>query len=151
MKSASFSVSGPSFLDLLEISMKRRNIVFQRIDDNLSEDKRDRVLKDFSLYRTKDKQVLLICLRTEAGYDFSAASNIFLMDPWWNPPAEEKILMRIIRSRKHGTVVRRFIVKDTLEERMQQLQSRKQQMSVEVVPVEKDRSARIEDLKMIFR
>ncbi|XP_040374412.1 DNA repair protein RAD5B isoform X2 [Rosa chinensis] len=117
-----------SFLDLLEISMKRRNIVFQRIDGNLSEDKRDRILKDFSLYRTKDKQ-----------------------DPWWNPAAEEKILMRIIRSRQHPTVVRRFIVKDTVEERMQQLQSRKQQMSVEVVPVEKDRSARIEDLKMIFR
>ncbi|XP_040374414.1 DNA repair protein RAD5B isoform X4 [Rosa chinensis] len=140
-----------SFLDLLEISMKRRNIVFQRIDGNLSEDKRDRILKDFSLYRTKDKQVLLICLRTEAGYDLSAASNIFLTDPWWNPAAEEKILMRIIRSRQHPTVVRRFIVKDTVEERMQQLQSRKQQMSVEVVPVEKDRSARIEDLKMIFR
>ncbi|KAM5553080.1 hypothetical protein ABKV19_025346 [Rosa sericea] len=140
-----------SFLDLLEISMKRRNIVFQRIDGNLSEDKRDRVLKDFSLYRTKDIQVLLICLRTEAGYDLSAASNIFLMDPWWNPAAEEKILMRIIRSRQRPTVVRRFIVKDTVEERMQQLQSRKQQTSVEVVRVEKDRSARIEDLKMIFR
>ncbi|XP_061993921.1 DNA repair protein RAD5B-like [Rosa rugosa] len=141
-----------SYLDLLEVSMKRRNIMFLRIDGNLTEDETNRVFNDFSLYRTKDKQVLLMCLRTEdVGHDLSAASNIFLMDPWWNPAVEEKTLMRIIRSRQHPTVVRRFIVKDTVEERMQQLQSRKQQMSVEVLPVEKDRWARIEDLKMIFR
>ena len=36
---------------------------------------------------------------------------IHLQDPWWNPAEEEKILMRIIRSRKRPTVVRRFIVK----------------------------------------
>lgn len=52
----------PSFLDLLEISMQRRNIVFLRIDGYLSEDRRNRDkrntnLKDFSRYHTKDKQV----------------------------------------------------------------------------------------------
>ncbi|XP_076935137.1 DNA repair protein RAD5B-like [Bidens hawaiensis] len=86
------------------------------------------------------------------GLNLTAASNVFLMDPWWNPAVEEQAIMRIHRIGQKRTVcVRRFIVKDTVEERMQQVQARKQRMIAGVLTDEEVRSARLEELKMLFR
>ncbi|CAK9174744.1 unnamed protein product [Ilex paraguariensis] len=116
-----------SFLDLLEIPLKSRGILFLRFDGKLSQKQRERVLKEFS--ETRDK-----------------------MDPWWNPAVEEQAIMRIHRIGQKRTVcVRRFIVKDTVEERMQQVQARKQRMIAGALTDEEVRSARIEELKMLFR
>lgn len=86
------------------------------------------------------------------GLNLTAASNVFIMDPWWNPAVEEQAIMRIHRIGQKRTVhVRRFIVKDTVEERMQQVQARKQRMIAGALTDEEVRSARIEELKMLFR
>ncbi|MCI39197.1 SWI/SNF-related matrix-associated actin-dependent regulator of chromatin subfamily A member 3-like 3-like, partial [Trifolium medium] len=46
------------------------------------------------------------------GLNLTAASNVFLMDPWWNPAVEEQAIMRIHRiGQKRKVTVRRFIVK----------------------------------------
>ncbi|CAK9183890.1 unnamed protein product [Ilex paraguariensis] len=140
-----------SFLDLLEIPLKRRGILFLRFDGKLSQKQRERVLKEFS--ETRDKMVLLMSLKAGGvGLNLTAASNVFLMDPWWNPAVEEQAIMRIHRIGQKRTVcVRRFIVKDTVEERMQQVQARKQRMIAGALTDEEVRSARIEELKMLFR
>lgn len=140
-----------SFLDLLEIPLKRRGIGFLRFDGRLVQKQRERVLKEFS--ETKDKMVLLMSLKAGGvGLNLTAASNVFLMDPWWNPAVEEQAIMRIHRIGQKRTVrVRRFIVKDTVEERMQQVQARKQRMIAGALTDEEVRSARIEELKMLFR
>lgn len=84
--------------------------------------------------------------------NLTAASNVFLMDPWWNPAVEEQAVMRIHRIGQKRTVrVRRFIVKDTVEERLQQVQARKQRMITGALTDDEVRSARIEELKMLFR
>ncbi|GJR76865.1 sucrose synthase, partial [Tanacetum coccineum] len=98
-------------------------------------------------------EVLLMSLKA-GGVDLNltAASNVFLMDPWWNPAVEEQAIMRIHRIGQKRTVcVRRFIVKDTVEERMQQVQARKQRMIAGALTDEEVRSARLEELKMLFR
>ncbi|KAF4349866.1 hypothetical protein F8388_021766 [Cannabis sativa] len=136
-----------SFLDLLEIPMKKRRIGYLRYDGGLSQKQRERVLNEFN--ETKEKMVLLMSLRAGGvGLNLTAASN----DPWWNPAVEEQAIMRIHRIGQERTVsVRRFIVKDTLEERMQQVQARKQRMIAGALTDEEVRSARIEELKMLFR
>ncbi|PRQ36444.1 putative DNA helicase [Rosa chinensis] len=73
------------------------------------------------------------------------------MDPWWNPAVEEQAIMRIHRiGQKQTVTVRRFIVKDTVEEHLLQVQARKQRMIVGALTDEEVRSARIEELKMLF-
>ncbi|PWA38660.1 DNA/RNA helicase protein [Artemisia annua] len=140
-----------SFLDLLEIPLKRRKIGFLRFDGSLSQKNREKTLREFS--ETNDKMVLLMSLKAGGvGLNLTAASNVFLMDPWWNPAVEEQAIMRIHRIGQKRTVcVRRFIVKDTIEERMQQVQARKQRMIAGALTDEEVRSARLEELKMLFR
>ncbi|KAL0737049.1 hypothetical protein Bca4012_013259 [Brassica carinata] len=140
-----------SFLDLLEIPLRRRGIEFLRFDGKLAQKAREKVLKEFN--ETKQKTVLLMSLKAGGvGLNLTAASNVFLMDPWWNPAVEEQAIMRIHRIGQKRTVcVRRFIVKNTVEERMQQVQARKQRMIAGALTDEEVRSARLEELKMLFR
>ncbi|TYG55358.1 hypothetical protein ES288_D09G266500v1 [Gossypium darwinii] len=140
-----------SFLDLLEIPLKRKGIGFLRFDGKLAQKQRERVLKEFN--DTREKLVLLMSLKAGGvGLNLTAASNVFLMDPWWNPAVEEQAIMRIHRIGQKRTVsVRRFIVKETVEERMQQVQARKEKMIAGALTDEEVRSARIEELKMLFR
>ncbi|EOA12458.1 hypothetical protein CARUB_v10025760mg [Capsella rubella] len=116
-----------SFLDLLEIPLRRKGFEFLRFDGKLAQKGREKVLKEFN--ETKQKT-----------------------DPWWNPAVEEQAIMRIHRIGQKRTVcVRRFIVKGTVEERMQQVQARKQRMIAGALTDEEVRSARLEELKMLFR
>ncbi|XP_078167711.1 helicase protein with RING/U-box domain-containing protein [Carex rostrata] len=139
------------FMDLLEIALKRKNIGFLRFDGKLLQKQRERVLKEFS--ESKDKLVLLMSLKAGGvGLNLTAASNVFLMDPWWNPAVEEQAIMRIHRiGQKQQVQVRRFIVKDTVEERMQQVQAKKQRMISGALTDDEVRTTRIEELKMLFR
>lgn len=140
-----------SFLDLLEIPLERRGIGFLRFDGSLSQKQREKVLKEFN--ESKEKTVMLMSLKAGGvGLNLTAASNAFLMDPWWNPAVEEQAIMRIHRIGQKQTVkVRRFIVKDTVEERLLEVQARKQNMIAGALTDDDVRSARLEDLKMLFR
>ncbi|XP_004297995.1 PREDICTED: putative SWI/SNF-related matrix-associated actin-dependent regulator of chromatin subfamily A member 3-like 3-like [Fragaria vesca subsp. vesca] len=139
-----------AFLDLLEIPMKRRGIEFLRFDGKLTQPQRERVLDEFN--ESTVRRVLLMSLKTGGvGLNLTAASNVFIMDPWWNPAVEEQAIMRIHRiGQKRTVTVRRFIVKDTVEERLLQVQARKQRMIAGALTDEEVRSARIEELKMLF-
>uniref|UniRef100_A0ACD5ZUR4 Uncharacterized protein n=1 Tax=Avena sativa TaxID=4498 RepID=A0ACD5ZUR4_AVESA len=140
-----------SFFDLLEIPLEQKGIKFLRFDGKLSQKHREKVLREFS--ESQDKLVLLMSLKAGGvGLNLTAASNVFLMDPWWNPAVEEQAIMRIHRiGQKRAVQVRRFIVKDTVEERMQQVQARKQRMISGALTDEEVRSSRIEQLKMLFK
>ncbi|KAF8392233.1 hypothetical protein HHK36_022575 [Tetracentron sinense] len=140
-----------SFLDLLQIPLNNRGIGFLRFDGKLSQKHRERVLKEFN--DTDENLVLLMSLKAGGvGLNLTAACNVFLMDPWWNPAVEEQAIMRIHRIGQKQTVcVRRFIVKDTVEEKMQLVQARKQRMIAGALTDEEVRTARIEELKMLFR
>ncbi|CAK9866134.1 unnamed protein product [Sphagnum jensenii] len=140
-----------AFLDLLEIPLKRKKFQFVRLDGTLSQQQREKVLKQFS--SNTSILVMLISLKAGGvGINLTAASNAFLLDPWWNPAVEEQAIMRIHRIGQTKAVsIKRFIVKGTVEERMQQVQARKQRMVAGALNNEEVRSARIEELKMLFR
>nr|GMD50443.1 putative SWI/SNF-related matrix-associated actin-dependent regulator of chromatin subfamily A member 3-like 3 [Ipomoea batatas] len=73
-------------------------------------------------------------------------------DPWWNPAVEEQAIMRIHRIGQKRTVcVRRFIVKETVEERMQYILRLKTEDDARALTDYEVRSTRIEELKMLFR
>ncbi|KAJ0028414.1 hypothetical protein Pint_35943 [Pistacia integerrima] len=54
---------------------------------------------------------------------------MFLQDPWWNPAVEEQVVMHIHRiGQTKRVMINRFIVKGTVEERMEAVQALKQWM-----------------------
>ncbi|GAU35011.1 hypothetical protein TSUD_103340 [Trifolium subterraneum] len=139
-----------AFLDLLQIPFTRNKISFVRLDGTLSLQQREKVIKQFS--EDSDIQVLLMSLKAGGvGINLTAASNAFVMDPWWNPAVEEQAVMRIHRIGQTKTVaIKRFIVKGTVEQRMEAVQARKQRMISGALTDQEVRSARIEELKMLF-
>lgn len=139
-----------AFLDLLEIPLTRNKISFLRLDGTLNLHQRERVIKKFS--EESDIMVLLMSLKAGGvGINLTAASNAFVLDPWWNPAVEEQAVMRIHRIGQTKTVtIKRFIIKGTVEERMEAVQARKQRMISGALTDQEVRSARIEELKMLF-
>ncbi|TKY53702.1 SWI/SNF-related matrix-associated actin-dependent regulator [Spatholobus suberectus] len=139
-----------SFFDLLENPLRRRGIGFLRYDGKLTQKQREKVLDEFN--ETREKRVLLMSLKAGGvGLNLTAASNVFIMDPWWNPAVEEQAIMRIHRiGQNRRVIVRRFIMKDTVEDRLQLVQARKQRMISGALTDDEVRTARIQDLKMLF-
>ncbi|XP_038894922.1 DNA repair protein RAD5A [Benincasa hispida] len=139
-----------AFLDLLQVPLSRSNIPFLRLDGTLSQQQREKVIKEFS----EDNGILVLLMSLKAGgvgINLTAASNAFVLDPWWNPAVEEQAVMRIHRIGQTKSVkIKRFIVKGTVEERMEAVQARKQRLISGALTDQEVRSARIEELKMLF-
>ncbi|RLM78541.1 hypothetical protein C2845_PM12G15810 [Panicum miliaceum] len=139
-----------AFLDLLQIPLSRNNFSFARLDGTLNLQQREKVIKEFS----EDRGILVLLMSLKAGgvgINLTAASSAFVMDPWWNPAVEEQAVMRIHRIGQTKTVsIKRFIVKGTVEERMEAVQARKQRMISGALTDQEVRTARIEELKMLF-
>lgn len=64
------------------------------------------------------------------GLNLVAADYVFVLDPWWNPAAELQAIDRAHRIGQEKTVfVYRFLSKDTVEEKIRDLQSSKRELS----------------------
>jgi len=86
---------------------------------------RDSTLKDFR----EDPQCRVLLMSLKAGgvaLNLTVADHIFLMDPWWNPAAENQAIDRTHRFGQYRPIKAiRFIAEDTVEERILQLQEKK--------------------------
>ena len=64
------------------------------------------------------------------GLNLTAADYVFLIDPWWNPAAEQQAEDRAYRiGQMNNVMVYRFIMKDTIEEKVLQLQNKKRTLA----------------------
>ena len=75
-------------------------------------------------------QVFLISLKAGGvGLNLTAAEYVFLLDPWWNPAIEAQAVDRAHRIGQAKTVFTyKFITKNTVEEKILDLQRSKQQL-----------------------
>ncbi len=63
------------------------------------------------------------------GLNLTAADYVFLLDPWWNPAKEQQAIARAHRiGRQHPVTAIRFIARDTIEEKIVQLQEHKRRL-----------------------
>ncbi len=66
------------------------------------------------------------------GLNLTAADYVFLLDPWWNPASEDQAIARAHRiGQTRPVTVLRFIARDTIEEKIRQLQERKKQLGLD--------------------
>jgi SNF2 family DNA or RNA helicase len=60
------------------------------------------------------------------GLNLTSADYVFIIDPWWNPAAENQAINRAHRIGQDKKVfVYRFITEDSIEEKIQTLKSKK--------------------------
>ena len=64
------------------------------------------------------------------GLNLTAADDVFLLDPWWNPAVESQAIDRAHRiGRTRPVIAWKLIVTDTIEERVLELQARKRALT----------------------
>jgi DNA repair protein RAD16 len=75
-------------------------------------------------------RVLILTLRTGGeGLNLPGATTVLFVDPWWNPQAENQAAHRAHRIGVIGEVrVLKFVSKDTVEERIVNLQAKKKRV-----------------------
>jgi SNF2 family DNA or RNA helicase len=90
---------------------------------------REKVINSFK--QKSDIQLFLISLKAGGvGLNLTEADYVFILDPWWNPAAEMQALNRAHRIGQDKNVfVYRFITKDTVEEKIVQLQQKKKELA----------------------
>lgn len=112
-----------SFLDVIAEEMKKRGWTY----DLLTGQSRDResIVKHF--LQTPSCQFFLVSLKAGGeGLNLTEADYVFLLDPWWNHAAEEQAIARAHRSgQRRSVMVYRFITRGSLEEQIQKVQDRK--------------------------
>jgi SNF2 family DNA or RNA helicase len=78
-----------------------------------------------------EKKIFLISLKAGGvGLNLTAADYIFILDPWWNPAAEDQAVSRAHRIGQDKKVfVYRFITQGSIEEKMLVLKSKKMDLA----------------------
>ena len=73
--------------------------------------------------------VLLLTLKTGGvGLNLTKASYVFHLEPWWNPAIENQATDRVHRmGQKRAVQVYRYIMHESVEEKIEILKSKKQQ------------------------
>ena len=116
-----------TYLDLIENKIREQGWKFARIDGSQALKKRS---EQVEIFQNGDAQIFLISLKAGGfGLNLTAASYIFLMDPWWNPAVERQAIDRAHRiGQENKLTVYRPIIKDSIEEKVLILQKTKQEL-----------------------
>ncbi|KAL7958743.1 SNF2 family N-terminal domain-containing protein [Trichoderma compactum] len=112
-------------LEIIEVVLKHACIPCLRFDGKVAQKDRHAVIERFR--KDPTIRVLLVTLSCGAvGLTLTEASRAYLMEPHWNPTLEDQALARIHRigqTKEVNTI--RFIVRDSFEERVVELQKSK--------------------------
>lgn len=113
-----------SMLDLLRQGLDQRHISHFTLQGSTPKEKRAQLVKSFN---AGGASVFLIALKAGGtGLNLTAADVVIHYDPWWNLAAQDQATDRAHRMGQQAHVhVYKFIAKDTIEERIVELQSKK--------------------------
>lgn len=142
-----------TYLDIIQHFFRERHWKFSRIDGSQSINKRQEQVDQFQSGKTP---IFLISLKAGGvGLNLTAASYVFIMDPWWNPAVESQAIDRAHRiGQKNTLTVYRPIIKDSVEEKVLKLQEEKKQLFSDLLATDDDQvfSGRLtmKDFEMLF-
>ena len=92
-----------------------------------------------TLFQTNPNyKVFLLSLKAGGlGLNLTQAEYVFLLDPWWNPAAEAQAYDRAHRiGQKKNVFVYKFITRDSIEEKILELQNKKIKLSETLIQSE---------------
>lgn len=140
-------------LDILKEKLSEKDIAFYNIDGSTPEKKRQ---EQINLFQTKDNPVRIFLLSLKAGnagITLTEANYVFLIDPWWNRQVENQAIDRVYRIGQDKNVFAyRMICKDTIEEKIIELQQKKVQLSEDLIKEDEGfiKSLSENDVKFLF-
>ncbi|KAK4150931.1 SNF2 family N-terminal domain-containing protein [Chaetomidium leptoderma] len=132
-----------SHLDLIQIALDNAGITYTRLDGKMSRPARNAAMDAFR--DDNSVQVILVSIMAGGlGLNLTAGNSVYVMEPQFNPAAEAQAVDRVHRlgqTRCVRTV--RFVMKDSFEEKMLQLQDKKKKLAS--LSMDRDPNDRISD------
>ncbi|RYZ18196.1 MAG: DEAD/DEAH box helicase, partial [Chitinophagaceae bacterium] len=124
-------------LDLLGNALKDARLPYLRLDGSTPTEQRQALCNRFNEAESEERVFLLSLKAGNAGLNLMAADYVFLFDNWWNAAVEQQAIDRSHRiGQTRPVFAYRMICKDTIEEKIWQLQQRKSKLSSELIQAE---------------
>jgi SNF2 family DNA or RNA helicase len=139
-----------SMLDLIKPELDKLQIPFVEIRGD-TKDRKTPVAR----FQGGEVKLFLISLKAGGtGLNLTAADTVIHYDPWWNPAVEAQATDRAHRIGQDKPVfVYKFIARNTVEERILELQTRKRALAAALLEERPDATAALEasDLDFLFQ
>ena len=121
-------------LEIVKEFLNDKKIPFAYLDGSTT-DRRDQVEK---FNNEPSLKVFLISIKAGGlGLNLTEADYVFILDPWWNPAVEAQAVDRAHRiGQKKKVFTYKFITRNTVEEKILQLQQRKLKLSTDLISTE---------------
>jgi len=125
-----------SMLSLVRHQLEQQSISYCYLDGKTTPLNRKKEVDTFQ--NDQSIKIFLISLKAGgAGLNLTAADYVYLLDPWWNPAKEDQAIDRCYRIGQDKHVMAyKVICKDTLEERILDMQQRKKRLAEEIIPTD---------------
>jgi SNF2 family DNA or RNA helicase len=139
-----------SLLQIVRERLSQSGIVYEYLD-GATRDRQARVER----FQTDPRcGIFLISLKAGGvGLNLTAAEYVFILDPWWNPAVEAQAVDRTHRiGQLRPVFAYRLIARDTVEEKIIELQNRKRDLAAEIIGAESSviRNLKPEDLALLL-
>ena len=139
-----------SFLSIVRRQLDAEGVRYTYLDGR-TRNRADRV-REFQ--ECPDCKLFLISLKAGGlGLNLTAAEYVFLLDPWWNPAVESQAIDRAHRiGQKHHVFAYRMIARDTVEEKVLELQQSKRALAESIIRADQNliRTLTVDDLRMLL-
>jgi len=122
-----------SMLGLIGEALELKGVDYLYLDGGVAAAARKEAVEQFQ--SAEDMRVFLISLKAGGvGLTLTAADYVYLVDPWWNPAAEQQAIDRSHRiGQTRKVFAYRMICKNTVEEKILQLQEKKRSLAADLV------------------
>jgi superfamily II DNA or RNA helicase len=120
-------------LDLIKRKLNDLKVPHAYFDGKMNREQRQEAVDLFQ--GDPNTRIFLISLKAGGvGLNLTAADYVYIVDPWWNPAVEQQAIDRTHRIGQEKTVFAyRMICKDTIEEKIMDLQQRKKEIAEQLV------------------
>ena len=122
-----------TMLDLIGKELTKRKTPFYYLDGSTKAADRQKAVADFQA--NDEVKIFLISLKAGGvGLNLTAADYVYMVDPWWNPATEQQAIDRTHRiGQKKSVFAYKLICKDSIEEKILQLQQKKKTLSADLI------------------
>ena len=121
-------------LNLLAETFIKKGISYYQLDGSTPPKKRAAMVADFQEPGNTTNVFLISLMAGNTGLTLTAADYVFLFDPWWNNAVQQQAIDRTHRiGQTKNVFAYKMICKDTIEEKIIQLQQRKKELSEHLI------------------
>jgi non-specific serine/threonine protein kinase len=139
-------------LALIRERLTELGVAYEYFDGSTAAQDREKAIRNFQ--ENDQVRVFLISLKAGGvGLNLTAADYVYIVDPWWNPAVEQQAIDRTHRiGQTKNIFAYRMICRDTIEDKILQLQEKKRALARELIADEASFVKKLtrEDVEYLF-